>query len=224
MKLLPVLALGLVAAATFAPATQAATIPDRERTYFSRSDYRSERGTSRLSSDLRRKINKLDDDPAENLPIPVALGVALRNLYPNFGDDRDGGSRSHEGLDIIAPRGFYVASPTEAVVTRTGKGESAGVYVYAMGPGGETFAYMHLDRIADGVKLGAELKPGDLIGYVGNTGNAEGGAPHLHFEIREGREAQDPFPRITREFTSAERIRTLTDVLAELREELEDKD
>lgn len=225
MRLLPALLIGVAAFGSFMPAgVEAATVSDNDRTYFSRGDYRSERGSSRLSSDLRRKINKLDDDPAEKLPIPVAIGVALRNLYPNFGDDRDGGSRTHEGLDIIAPRGYYVASPTEAVVTRTGKGASAGVYVYAMGPGGETYAYMHLDRIADGIKPGTELEPGDLIGYVGDTGNAKGGTPHLHFEIREGREALDPFPRITREFASAERIRTLTDVLAELRKELKNRD
>ncbi|MES2994956.1 MAG: M23 family metallopeptidase [Patescibacteria group bacterium] len=202
--------------------THAATVYDNDRSYFSREEYRS--SSSRLSSSLRNKIKKLDDDAVENLPIPIALGVALRNLSKNFGDDRDGGARSHEGLDIMAPRGAYIASPTEAVVTRTGKGSSAGTYVYTMGPGGETFAYMHLDGIADGIKSGSELKAGDLIGYVGDTGNAKGGATHLHFEIREGRKATDPFPRLTREFTSAELIRTLTDVVEELQADLKRKD
>jgi peptidoglycan LD-endopeptidase LytH len=174
----------------------------------------------RYSSSLSRKIRALDDDEVDEMPIPVALGVAVRNLWPNFGDPRDGGARKHEGLDIMAPKGAFVASPTEAVVVRTGKGSSSGIYVTTIGPGGETFNYYHLDDIADGVRSGTELEVGDLIGYVGNTGNASGGAPHLHFEIRENRRAEDPFPRLTMEFSDEVRIRLLTDLLKELQAEL----
>lgn len=176
----------------------------------------------RVSSSVRNKINKLDDDAVEKLPIPIVLGVAVRNLYPSFGDPRDGGSRQHQGLDIMAPMGAYIASPTEAVVTRTGTGETEGKYVYTANPGGETFAYMHLSDIADGVKAGTELKEGDLIGFVGDTGNAKGGAPHLHFEIRDGRTPTDPFPRLTHEFSAEIRIKVLKAILEDLLEQLED--
>lgn len=198
---------------------EAATIRDYPRFSSSRS---SSSTYGRISSSIRSKINKLDDDEVDNLSIPVALGVTVAKLWPNFGDPRDGGEREHEGLDIMAPEGSFIASPTDAVVTRTGKGDSAGIYVYTAAPGGETFAYMHLSRIADGVKAGTVLKPGDLIGYVGTTGNAAGGAPHLHFEIRDGREPTDPFPRLTKEFAPAERIRTLQAVLKELQDQLDD--
>ena len=174
------------------------------------------RGGERYSSAITRAVRDLDEDVAVNLKVPVLLGVTASQLLPNFGDPRGGGTRSHEGLDIMAPRGAFVASPTEAVVVRTGEGESAGIYVYTANPGGETFAYMHLDSIADGIKPGTKLKAGDIIGYVGNTGNASGGAPHLHFEIRGKNGLVDPCTRITREFTLEERITALKSLLAAL--------
>lgn len=206
--------IALVAFVSLPIATEAATRRDSDR--YSYREY------GRLSSSLRKKIAELDDDPVKHLPIPVALVVRLQDLQKNFGDARDGGDRTHEGLDIMAPHGSYIASPTDAVVTRTGKGESAGTYVYTTGPGGESFRYMHLDRIADGIKSGTELKAGDLIGYVGDTGNAKGGAPHLHLEVREGREATDPYPRLTRTLNTTELLRTLTDVLTELKKDAKD--
>lgn len=166
-----------------------------------------------ISSSVRNKIEDLDDDRVDDLPVPILLGIAPSALTRNFGDPRDGGARSHEGLDILAPKRAYIVSPTEAVVIRTGTGSSAGNYVYTANPGDETFAYMHLDEIAEGVRTGTVLKKGDLIGYVGNTGNAAGGPTHLHFEIREGREATDPFPRLTEEFTLKERMKALESIL-----------
>ena len=177
----------------------------------------------RYSSSVRRAVNKLDDDEVDEMPVPV-LGVHYDRIYPDFGDPRDGGAREHEGQDILAPSGTPIVSPTDAVVTRTGKGSSAGVYVYTANPGGENFRYMHLDRIADGVKAGKVLKPGDLIGFVGNTGNAAGGPHHLHFEIRDGRRAEDPYPRLTGSFTNAELIRSLTAIVKVLQEEIRDLD
>lgn len=156
------------------------------------------------NSSLNRKINRLDDDVVKNLPIPILYGVSVSNLTDNFGDPRSGG-RMHEGLDIAAPRGTPIVSPTDAVVLRTGEGSSAGYNVYTANPGEETFVYMHLDRIAPDLDEGDEIKKGTLIGYVGNTGNASGGAPHLHFEIKRDGEALDPLPRLTLEFTAEER-------------------
>ncbi|MBU2103883.1 M23 family metallopeptidase [Patescibacteria group bacterium] len=173
----------------------------------------------RYSSAIQREIKKLDDDIVEELPVPILLGLSLNQITSDFGDPRDGGSRSHEGQDLIAPRGAFIASPTDAVVTKTGEGGSAGVYVYTANPGGERFAYMHLDRVADGVKAGTVLKAGDLIGYVGDSGNAKGGVTHLHFEIREGREAIDPYPRLTGEFTLEQKIDVLKEILADLLEQ-----
>lgn len=173
----------------------------------------------RYSSSVRRAISRLDDDEVDHMPVPV-LFVAYSKIHPDFGDPRGGGSREHEGQDILAPLRSFIVSPTEAVVTRVGKGSSSGIYVYTAGPGGETFRYMHLDEVADGVKSGTVLKPGDLIGYVGNTGNAAGGPTHLHFEIRDGRKAEDPYPRIDGSFRNEDLIRSYTAIIKALEEEI----
>ena len=154
------------------------------------------RGWRRYSSALREAIDALPDTTTQFLPMPV-IGVAPSTLTQNFGDSRGGGTRTHEGLDIMAARGTPVASPTEAVVLRTGNGGNAGVYIYTANPGGETFAYMHLDSVASGIDQGTKLSVGQVIGYVGNTGNASGGAPHLHFEVRNTAGPTDPYPRLT---------------------------
>ncbi|MEK7079984.1 MAG: peptidoglycan DD-metalloendopeptidase family protein [Patescibacteria group bacterium] len=183
-----------------------------------------ERATSRrgISSATQKAINALDDNEVEDLPIPVLLGVSLASISPNFGDPRDGGDRDHEGEDILAPKDDYIVSPTDAVVISMGSGDSSGNYVYTANPGDETFVYMHLDKFAEGLKSGTVLKPGDLIGYVGDTGNAAGGPTHLHFEIRHNRTPMDPFPRLDREFTLKERIDAVTKALKKADDEDED--
>ncbi len=176
----------------------------------------------RTSSTISSRINNLDDDKVENLPVPILFGITPTNLTRNFGDPRSDG-RIHEGLDIMAPLGAPIVSPTEAVVIRVGNGDSAGNYVYTANPGDETFAYMHLDEIAD-IDEGDELKKGDLIGYVGNTGNASGGATHLHFEIRYDHEATDPYPRLTRIFPLADKIEYLENIMNDLNDTDDEED
>lgn len=170
----------------------------------------------RYSGSLRKKINALDDDIVEDFPIPV-LFVPLSKIWPDFGDPRGGGTRKHQGQDILAPSRTPIVSPTEAVVTKIGNGESAGIYVYTANPGGEVFAYMHLDEVAPGLKRGDVLEAGDLVGFVGNTGNAKETPPHLHFEIRDGRKALDPYPRLTGAFTAEEQVRILTAIIDTLK-------
>ncbi len=171
----------------------------------------------RGGSSYRTKINKLDDDPVDDIPVPILFGVTLGVIWPNFGDDRDGGSRQHEGLDIMAPEGAPIISPTKAVVTSTGNGSGSGKYVSTANPGGERFVYMHLSETS--VKSGDELDVGDLIGLVGDTGNAKGGPAHLHLEIRDGREATDPYPRITKELSLEDKIDFLEKAIRDVDDE-----
>lgn len=168
------------------------------------------------SSDLQNKISALGIASTSPITIPVLFGVGVKNISPNFGDPRDGGARTHEGEDIMAIKGTPVVSPTAAVVLRTGTGSSEGNYVYTANPGGETFVYMHLDRIGEGITSGVVLQQGSLIGFVGNTGNAAGGAAHLHFEIHNASNVPiDPFPRLGTEVPLTEKITDLTAILAQ---------
>jgi hypothetical protein len=172
----------------------------------------------RGSSSLRTKINKLDDDRVDDLPVPLLFGTTPNNITRNFGDPRSGG-RKHEGLDIMAPKGTPIASPTEAVVTSMGEGDSAGLYVYTANPGGESMAFMHLDSFAD-IDEGDVLKVGEIIGYVGNTGNAISTPPHLHYELHDDDgDPIDPFPRLTKIFILKDKIESLVHALDEINDD-----
>lgn len=148
----------------------------------------------------------------ENIKIPVLMGVEVKNLWDSWGDARSNG-RTHEGIDIMAPRGTPVVSPTNAVVSKIGYGANGGNYVYTINGGGERYYFAHLDSYAPGLTEGKKLVPGDLIGYVGNTGNASGGAPHLHFGIYD-RGASNPYPRLTIAFSDEERVSALNRIVA----------
>lgn len=167
------------------------------------------------SSELQQKISALGGTANVSVLMPVLFGVEVKDISSNFGDPRSGG-RTHEGEDIMAVKGTPIVSPTSAVVLYTGIGDTEGNYVYTANPGGETFVYMHLDRVGEGVVSGLVLEQGSLIGYVGNTGNASGGAAHLHFEIHNSSGVPvDPFPRLTGEFSLQEKISYLSTILAQ---------
>lgn len=159
--------------------------------------------------------SKLDNDIVEEFPVPILFGVAYESIVPDFGDPRGGGTRSHEGQDMRAPKGTPIVSPTEAIVISTGEGASAGKYVYTANPGGETFRYMHLDEIANGLRRGDVLDVGDFIGTVGDTGNAPDGVYHLHFEVRDSKNrATDPYERLAGDvFSLKEKMSFMRDIM-----------
>lgn len=158
------------------------------------------------SSRYSSQVGSLGSARIESLTIPVLLGVEVDDLTRNFGDARGGGTRTHQGLDIMAPEWTPIASPTDAVVLRVGNGTNSGLYVRTANPGGENFVYMHLVAIANGIEAGRSVGRGEIIGFVGNTGNASGGPAHLHLEVRSGGTATDPFLRLTQVFTLSERM------------------
>jgi hypothetical protein len=168
----------------------------------------------RQTNGLQQKISVLPSVANSSVLMPVLFGVGINDISPNFGDPRDNGTRTHQGEDIMATKGTPIVSPTPAVVLRTETGVSEGNAVYTANPGGETFVYMHLDHFGEGVVSGLVLGQGSLIGYVGNTGNASGGPAHLHFEIHNSSGTPtDPFPRLTSEFTLAQKISFLSTIL-----------
>lgn len=154
--------------------------------------------------------SSLDNDIVKTFAVPILFG--FDKLFENFGDPRDGGARTHEGQDIFAPKGTPIVSPTKAIVISTGTGDSAGKYVYTANPGGETFRYMHLDEVAN-INRGDKLDVGDLIGTVGDTGNAPDGVYHLHFEVRDSSGATDPYPRLEETFTLKEKMSFMDNVI-----------
>ena len=112
--------------------------------------------------------------------MPV-LGVAPRAIYDSWHAPR-GGGRKHEGIDIFARRGTPVVSPVAGIVTSVGHDRLGGNIVRVMGPGRQVHYFAHLDRVAP-IRRWDLVNAGDVLGYVGNTGNARGGSPHLHYGI-----------------------------------------
>lgn len=120
---------------------------------------------------------------AKRLTIPVA-GIEAAMLQDTFGDVRGGGTRGHEALDIMAARGTPVVAVEDGKIAKLFTSEQGGLTLYQFDPT-QTYAYYyaHLDRYADGLAEGQEVKRGQVLGYVGFTGNASPEGPHLHFAI-----------------------------------------
>lgn len=115
------------------------------------------------------------------LMVPVK-GVSAGRIPASFDDRR--GSRRHNALDILAPRGTPVLSADDGRVYRLRRNSAGGITVYAVDPEERfVYYYAHLDRYRDGLKEGMRLAKGDVIGYVGTTGNAPRNTPHLHFQV-----------------------------------------
>jgi murein DD-endopeptidase MepM/ murein hydrolase activator NlpD len=137
----------------------------------------------------------------DSLLLPVA-GVIPDQLTDTFDQARDG-TRRHEALDIMAARGTPVLAASDGTIAKLFTSVPGGLTIYEFDPT-QTWAYYyaHLDRYAPGLAEGQALHRGDVIGYVGSTGNAREDAPHLHFAIfRLGPEKQwwkgtaiDPYP------------------------------
>ena len=118
---------------------------------------------------------------AERITIPVA-GVKSEELLDTFNEMR--GTRRHDALDIPAPRRTPVLSATDGRLLRLYTSERGGLMIYAA-DSSERFVlmYAHLDGYAEGLTEGGPLRRGQVIGYVGTTGNAPPNVPHLHFAI-----------------------------------------
>ena len=125
------------------------------------------------------------------LPVPVE-GVRQRALRDTWGGARSEG-RKHEGIDIFARRGTPVLSSTEGIVTNVGTNRLGGLVVWVLGPGGQRHYYAHLDSYSD-VEAGMRIEAGRVLGHVGNTGNAKGTPPHLHYGVYDTEGAINPYP------------------------------
>jgi murein DD-endopeptidase MepM/ murein hydrolase activator NlpD len=140
-----------------------------------------------------RALWQLSQMPAPTaLPVPVA-GVSARQVADTFGAPR-GRDRTHAGVDIFAKRGTEVRSATPGIVTDIRESGLGGRQVWVMGPARERYYYAHLDDWRDGLERGQVIEQGTVLGYVGDTGNAKGTPPHLHWGIYGADGAYDPLP------------------------------
>jgi len=117
------------------------------------------------------------------LIVPVA-GVATDRLEDTFTQAREHGSRPHDAIDILAPRGTPVVAAAAGTVEKLFVSERGGNTIYVRSPDRRwTDYYAHLDAWRPGLKEGDAVLPGQVLGTVGSTGNADPAAPHLHFAV-----------------------------------------
>ncbi len=146
----------------------------------------------RLQPELLKSIEySLQISAGPSLAFPVKHKDARVQSF--WGAERDGGARSHEGIDIFAPRGTPLIAAAPGRVSRVNENNLGGKVVWLRPTGRNyTLYYAHLDKQL--VQDGDMVKVGDTIGLVGNTGNAISTKPHLHFGIYSTGGAIDPYP------------------------------
>jgi peptidoglycan LD-endopeptidase LytH len=138
--------------------------------------------TSGRSGIIPKTAPEAKDLASRELTIPVQ-GVAPDKLVRSYHDARNGG-REHEALDILAPRNTPVVAVEDGTVAKLFTSKAGGLTIYQFDPGQDySYYYAHLERYADGLKEGAQIHRGQVIGYVGTSGNAPKDTPHLHFAI-----------------------------------------
>lgn len=121
---------------------------------------------------------------SEQLVMPVR-GITPAQLTDTYTQKR-GSDRIHEALDIMAPRGTDVVAAVDGKIVKLFNSKPGGLTIYQFDRDARyAYYYAHLDRYADGIVEGKDVVRGELLGYVGTTGNADPAAPHLHFAIFE---------------------------------------
>ncbi len=140
--------------------------------------------------------------PPTTTPPPVATGGRVCpvngavSFTDSWGAPRSGG-RTHQGVDMIAARGTPLVAIESGKISRMSSSSLGGITLWIAGSSGDSFYYAHLDGYASGVSSGMAVSAGELIGYVGNTGNARYTVPHLHFEHHPGGgSAVNPYPLV----------------------------
>ena len=134
-----------------------------------------------------------------NPPAPVATGVDIPHgrlripidgenieTFKNGFTERRGSDRPHEAVDMLAPRNTPVHAVESGSIAKLFTSKAGGLTIYQFDPTGHLcYYYAHLERYADGLKDGQAISQGEVVGYVGTTGNAPPNTPHLHFAVFE---------------------------------------
>ena len=124
------------------------------------------------------------DVPRSRLRTPID-GVSVESFKGGFAERR-GSERAHEAVDILSPRNTPVHAVESGTIAKLFFSKAGGITIYQFDPTGRLcYYYAHLERYADGLQEGQAVSQGDVIGYVGTSGNAPPGTPHLHFAVFE---------------------------------------
>jgi murein DD-endopeptidase MepM/ murein hydrolase activator NlpD len=120
---------------------------------------------------------------AHHLQVPID-NASVEPMRGQFGDARDDGARGHEAVDIMAPRNTPIHATDAGMIVKLFQSRPGGTTIYQLDPSVRfCYYYAHLQSYAPGLHEGQKVARGDVIGYVGTTGNAPPNAPHLHFAI-----------------------------------------
>jgi murein DD-endopeptidase MepM/ murein hydrolase activator NlpD len=134
------------------------------------------------SAPPRIGVDPIKDLRDRHLSMPVR-GVERSALRSSFAEKR-GADRVHEAIDILAARHTPVIAVEDGTIARLFASQAGGTTIYQFDPGSTyVYYYAHLQRYAPGLEEGAKVRRGDVIGYVGTSGNAPEDTPHLHFAI-----------------------------------------
>jgi len=126
--------------------------------------------------------NPISDLRARHLTVPVQ-GLDRKDLRSSF-DEQRGDGRRHEAMDILSPRNTPVLAVDDGTIAKLFTSKAGGLTVYQFDPDSVyAYYYAHLERYAPGIEEHQRIKRGDVIGYVGTSGNAPPDTPHLHFAI-----------------------------------------
>jgi murein DD-endopeptidase MepM/ murein hydrolase activator NlpD len=147
--------------------------------------------------------------PSLAFPVPSSANPQVSSLW---GADRDGGARQHEGIDIFAKKRTPAIASADGRVTRVEENNLGGKVVF-LRPEGKNYSlyYAHLDT--QSVSAGQQIKTGDVVGLIGNTGNARTTPAHLHFGIYGSNGAVDPFPFVNNKRPQPAAVTASTEVL-----------
>ena len=119
---------------------------------------------------------------AGDLTLPIH-GLTARDIRDTFNEGRSNG-QPHEAVDLLAARGTPILAVVAGVIQKLFLSKPGGITIYEFDPQGDyCYYYAHLERYAEGLHEGMAVRPGELIGYVGTSGNAPPNTPHLHFAI-----------------------------------------
>jgi murein DD-endopeptidase MepM/ murein hydrolase activator NlpD len=145
--------------------------------------------SGRIARDSLPAVATAPTSESISSPLHISLpleGLSASDLHDTFDEVHGEGGKKHEATDIMAPRGTPVLAVNDGAIVKLFLSKPGGNTIYQFDPSEEyCYYYAHLDRYADGVAEGLMVHRGDVIGFVGSTGNANPSAPHLHFEIHQ---------------------------------------